>query len=298
MKKCFIVLLIALCVIGVMACKQEPAHEHKWDEGEITTPATCTADGVKTYKCTECEATKTEPVAATGHSWDDGTDNGNGKILHECTNCDENYSVYKTYAIGASGPATGFVIYDVDADNESGNADGLTSSECGWRYLEAAPADLGTYIFGYHRETDDGPKLFVNGTSTYSETNCTGTEIGTGKTNTEMLVKAMGSQAYISSTGPEKAAYAAKACADYVIGDFDDWFLPSKDELNLVYTNLRATSLSGFPTTFYWSSSEDPYTAYQALDQYFGDTTQYIQSGKQGNQTRYQEYGVRPIRSF
>ena len=71
MKKSFIVLVIALCVLGIVACKQEPAHEHTWDEGEITTPATCTADGVKTYKCTECEATKTEPVAATGHSWDE-----------------------------------------------------------------------------------------------------------------------------------------------------------------------------------------------------------------------------------
>ena len=298
MKKCFIFLLIALCVIGVMACKQEPAHEHKWDEGEVTTPATCTADGVKTYKCTECEATKTEPVAATGHSWDEGTDNGNGKILHECTICHESTSEYRTYAIGNKGPATGFVVYDVDADNESGNADGLTSSECGWRYLEAAPADLGTYIFGYHRETDDGPKLYMNGTTKYSETDCTGTAIGTGKANTEKLVNAMGSQAYISSTGPDKAAYAAKACADYVIGDFDDWFLPSKDELNLVYTNLRATSPSGFPTTFYWSSSEDPNTPYQALKQYFGETTQYITSGSQGGETRIHEYGVRPIRSF
>lgn len=38
---------------------------HIWDDGEITTPATCKAEGVKTYTCTNhgCEATKTEPVA-------------------------------------------------------------------------------------------------------------------------------------------------------------------------------------------------------------------------------------------
>jgi hypothetical protein len=70
-KKILIVLLIALCVIGVMVCKQEPAHEHTWNDGEITTPATCTADGVKTYKCTGCGETKTEVIAATGHTFSD-----------------------------------------------------------------------------------------------------------------------------------------------------------------------------------------------------------------------------------
>ena len=41
--------------------------EHTWDDGEVTTPATCTADGVKTLTCTACSATKTEPVPASGH---------------------------------------------------------------------------------------------------------------------------------------------------------------------------------------------------------------------------------------
>ncbi len=37
---------------------------HIWDDGEITTPATCQAEGVKTFTCTNhgCTATKTEPV--------------------------------------------------------------------------------------------------------------------------------------------------------------------------------------------------------------------------------------------
>ena len=36
---------------------------HKWNEGEITTPATTTSKGVKTFTCEVCKATKTEPVA-------------------------------------------------------------------------------------------------------------------------------------------------------------------------------------------------------------------------------------------
>ena len=37
--------------------------EHVWDEGVITTPATTTTPGVKTYTCTVCDKTKTEPIA-------------------------------------------------------------------------------------------------------------------------------------------------------------------------------------------------------------------------------------------
>ena len=42
---------------------------HQWDAGKITTPATCTTAGVKTFTCTVCHRTKTETVSATGHSW-------------------------------------------------------------------------------------------------------------------------------------------------------------------------------------------------------------------------------------
>ena len=45
---------------------------HEWNDGVVTTPATCTVDGVKTYTCTKCGATKTEAVPATGHNYVDG----------------------------------------------------------------------------------------------------------------------------------------------------------------------------------------------------------------------------------
>ena len=46
---------------------------HSWNEGEITTQPTCTKNGVKTYTCTECRATKTELVPATGHTYGEPT---------------------------------------------------------------------------------------------------------------------------------------------------------------------------------------------------------------------------------
>ena len=39
-----------------------PAAGHRWNDGEITTPATETSEGVKTYRCTVCGATKTETI--------------------------------------------------------------------------------------------------------------------------------------------------------------------------------------------------------------------------------------------
>ena len=64
--------------------------EHRWNEGEVTTPATCTADGVKTLTCTVCSATKKETIPATGHAWDTEWSKDNDHHWHECNNanCD------------------------------------------------------------------------------------------------------------------------------------------------------------------------------------------------------------------
>lgn len=44
------------------------ATGHNWNGGEITTPATCMEEGVKTYTCTACGETRTESVSAKGHT--------------------------------------------------------------------------------------------------------------------------------------------------------------------------------------------------------------------------------------
>ena len=50
------------------------SHTHTSDEGAITTEPTCTAKGVKTYKCTECGTVlRTEDVPALGHNWSNWT---------------------------------------------------------------------------------------------------------------------------------------------------------------------------------------------------------------------------------
>ncbi|MCR5782408.1 MAG: leucine-rich repeat domain-containing protein, partial [Clostridia bacterium] len=54
-------------------CANDASHtetaDHIWDNGSITTVATCTAAGTKTYTCSVCGAKKTETIAATGHAY-------------------------------------------------------------------------------------------------------------------------------------------------------------------------------------------------------------------------------------
>ena len=56
---------------------------HVWNDGEITTPPTCTEPGVKTYTCQNPEHTYTEEVAATGHT--EGTPVTENNVLPTCT---------------------------------------------------------------------------------------------------------------------------------------------------------------------------------------------------------------------
>ena len=57
----------SVCSVVLTSQTEIPATGHKWDNGVITTVATCENAGVKTYTCTVCHETKTEAVVATGH---------------------------------------------------------------------------------------------------------------------------------------------------------------------------------------------------------------------------------------
>ena len=63
-------------VVYCSVCKTElsrqtvttPASGHSWNDGEITTAATCTAAGVKTISCGACGSSYTEDIPALGHA--------------------------------------------------------------------------------------------------------------------------------------------------------------------------------------------------------------------------------------
>ena len=68
--------------------------EHVWNAGEVTTPATCSTEGVITYTCEMCGAQDTKSIQPTGeHTWDDGvvttepTCSAEGVKTYTCTVC-------------------------------------------------------------------------------------------------------------------------------------------------------------------------------------------------------------------
>ena len=172
------------------------------------------------------------------------------------------------YSIGDAGPAGGLVFYDK----------GFYSD--GWRYLEAAPSDIGSFAFGYYRPDKENS----NRIGTFLD-------VGSGKYNTERLVKQMDmdGKAYSDNSGEGVKEYAARKCLDYSNGGCDDWFLPSRDELNLMYENLHKNGLGSFADYSYWSSSEDD--ASNAWLQYFDYGDRYVSD-------RNSDYRVRPVRAF
>ena len=162
--------------------------------------------------------------------------------------------VGRTYNIGDTGPAGGIVFYDKGTFSD------------GWRYLEAAPA-----------ETEFTAEWGAYGT----DVSGTETEVGTGRRNTEIIVGRL--------EGLGETGRAAQLCADLNFGGVDDWFLPSKDELDLMYKNLKAKDLGGFSNNLYWSSSQNGY--HNSWFQYF---IEYLQASAGKDLT----LPVRAIRAF
>ena len=102
--------------------------------------------------------------------------------------------------------------------------------------------------------------------------------IGTGRQNTALILS-------VDANAP-----AAKACADYRGGGMSDWFLPSSDELNLMYKNLRKNNIGDFTDSWYWSSSQ----------YYYGSYAWYPGFGDGDRNLNYKHYGgsVRAVRAF
>ena len=70
--------------------------DHSWNAGEVTTPATCTTPGVRTYTCTKNPAhTKTEPIPALNHLFsnyiydNNATYTQDGTETAKCERCNE-----------------------------------------------------------------------------------------------------------------------------------------------------------------------------------------------------------------
>jgi hypothetical protein len=86
-----------------------------------------------------------------------------------------------------------------------------------------------------------------------------------------------------SSTSP----VATQALLPY--GGFNDWYLPSKDELDMMFVNLHLQGLGNFANISYWSSTEVDVA--NAWFQFFGN-------GDQGFTNKFMSTSVRAVRAF
>lgn len=108
---------------------------HSWGAG-TTTPATCTQNGSTTYGCAICTATKTETIAATGHSYTSvvtpATCTTDGYTTYTCSSCNDTYVDNKVTATGHSYSST--VV--APTANEKGYTK-HTCSACGDTYTDS-----------------------------------------------------------------------------------------------------------------------------------------------------------------
>lgn len=158
------------------------------------------------------------------------------------------------YNIGDVGPSGGLIFY-INENYETDN----------WKYLEAAPSTGDTVTIKWSNISN-------------SAVTTTSTLIGSGYDNTLAIINQIG---HTSS--------AAKNCNDAILNTYDDWFLPSQSELDLMYRNLHLSGIGYFTATSYWSSSE--VSATNAYRQTFN-------GGAQSSQTKSTTYRYRPIRKF
>lgn len=155
----------------------------------------------------------------------------------------------KPYKIGDTGPGGGIVFHVTD-DGKHG--------------LEAAQTDQSGDIQWFNWD--------------YIQTGAAKSGVNGGSFNTDRIIS---NQGY--------GDYAALLAANYNGGGYGDWYLPSKDELNLMYINLHLAGLGGFADEGYWSSTEAD--ADSAWVQGFG-------FGIQGSIIKVNTMKVRAIRAF
>ncbi|MGA9111282.1 MAG: InlB B-repeat-containing protein [Smithella sp.] len=175
-----------------------------------------------------------------------------------------------TYAIGDPGPScVGKVFYITN-----GGKNGLEAAPSGWYNWYSADADPSLYWIS------GDPDASGNQQTQTTLNGNTSTAIGTGKANSDAIITQSGTTASSNS--------AAEVCEAYVGGGYNDWFLPSRDELAQLYANRDMGQWGGFEDR-YWSSSE--YNTWYSWSQFFTD-------GTQSNTLKSDSLHFRPVRAF
>lgn len=150
----------------------EADHVHSYQEVSRTA-ATCTGDGVTTYRCETCGDTYTETTPATGHSYTAAvtapTCTEKGYTTYTCTACGDHYTANEVAALGHDYAET-----TVPATCTENGSVTHTCTRCGNSYTETLPATGHTYtVSGSEATCTEGGKTVHTCTvcgDTYTET--------------------------------------------------------------------------------------------------------------------------------
>jgi len=185
------------------------------------------------------------------------------------------------YLVGDTGPGGGKIFYVATTPFACGPT---LASSC--TYLEAAPALWFAGAADPTRTWAQSTPVNYQSTRVNNATSpetATATGIGWGYRNTRAIIL----------QGNTDTATSAAALADShtvtVSGVvYDDWYLPSKDELYELY--IRRETVGGFSTNRYWSSTETPDGS--------GARVRFFASDFWLDATKNTPYYVRPVRAF
>jgi len=185
----------------------------------------------------------------------------------------------KIYNIGDIGPAGGYIFYD----DESDSIDDIP----GYRYLEVTQEDYPEKLIWGSSSMSYSDDIGIEGAS--------GTALGTGYQNTLDIV-----------SGDDHLDKAADICLDYsvIVEDtiFDDWFLPSKDEMLVMKSNFETIGITTLEGKNYWTSSEMDYNnAWASWDSsswssWWGDYPEEFYGLASSYKAR--TMSIRPVRAF
>jgi len=186
-------------------------------------------------------------------------DNSIPKVI-ETDEIKDNDTITISYKIGDIGPAGGIIAY-VNLENDDN-----------WQYIEVAPLNWSNL--------EEDPK-YIWGGRKYKVKEL-GKEVGDGLDNTKRIVD------FVSQY--EVEPYAALICDQLNFGGYNDWFLPSDEELMLIYNNLHLNGLGDFSIEdSYYSSSESTSLNSHIINMKKGNI-----SSSSKNSLKY----IRPIRRF
>lgn len=141
----------------------------------------------------------------------------------------------------------------------------LINNLCEEVYLETVDFDNGII---YVHPIDNCGESGLPWSITYNITGAT--SVVDGVTNQQKIM--------LDQTGEEEP-FAAKICEELVALGFDDWYLPSRGELNALYQQLYLNQIGNFSERIYWTSTEATFE--DTEDHQWDGWTQVFESGKQ-----------------